>query len=49
MIIQIGSVTLGNGKSVFPRQAFSPALKLQSVQQMGEGMVELRYSVQSKQ
>ncbi|MDF3014217.1 MAG: bifunctional deaminase-reductase domain protein [Cellvibrio sp.] len=48
MIIQIGSVTLGKGKQVFPRQVFSPALKLQSAQQMGEGMVELRYSVQSK-
>lgn len=48
MIIQIGSVTLGKGKPVFPRQAFSPALKLQSVQQMGEGMAELRYSVKSK-
>ncbi len=47
MIIQIGSVTLGSGRPVFPRQALSPALKLKSVQQMGEGMVELRYSVHS--
>lgn len=45
MIIQIGSVTLGSGRPVFPRQVLSPAFKLQSVQQMGEGMVELRYSV----
>lgn len=47
MIIQIGSVTLGNGISVFPRQTFSPTLKLKSVQQVGEGMVELRYEVKS--
>lgn len=45
MIIQIGSVALGKGRPVFPRQVFSPALKLKSVQQMGEGMVELRYHV----
>lgn len=37
MIIQIGSVTLGSGRPVFPRQALSPAFKLKSVQQMGEG------------
>lgn len=45
MIIQVGSVTLGNGKPVFPRRVLSPALKLKSVQQIGEGMVELRYEV----
>lgn len=45
MIIQIGSVTLGKGKPVFPRMALSPALKLTSVHQMGEGMAELRYDV----
>ena len=45
MIIQIGSVTLGKGQPVFPRRALSPALKLKSVQQMGEGMVELRYDL----
>lgn len=49
MIIQIGSVTLGSGRPVFPRQVLSPAFKLQSVQQMGEGMVELRYSVHSSE
>lgn len=49
MIIQIGSVTLGSGRPVFPRQALSPAFKLKSVQQMGEGMVELRYSVHSSE
>ena len=47
MIIQIGSVTLGSGRPVFPRQVLSPAFTLKSVQQMGEGMVELRYEVHS--
>jgi dihydrofolate reductase len=47
MIIQVGSVTLGSGRPVFPRQVLSPAFKLQSVQQMGEGMVELRYAIHS--
>lgn len=46
IIIQIGSVTLGKGKQVFPRQVLSPALILKSVQQMGGGMVELRYGVE---
>lgn len=45
MIVQIGSVTLGRGKPLFPRRALHPALRLASVQQMGEGMVELRYAV----
>lgn len=45
MIIQVGSVTLGKGRPVFPRQLFSPVMRLRSVQQMGEGMVELRYDV----
>lgn len=45
MIIQIGSVTLGSGQPVFPRQMLSPVMKLKSAQQMGEGMVELRYDV----
>ena len=45
MIIQVGSVTLGKGQPVFPRRTLSPALKLKSVLQMGEGMVELRYEV----
>ncbi len=47
MIVQIGSVTLGKGRPVFPREVLSPVMKLKSVQQMGEGMVELRYSLQS--
>lgn len=44
-IIQIGSVTLGRGKQVFPRRVLSPILRLISVRQMGAGMVELRYEI----
>jgi dihydrofolate reductase len=45
LIIQIGSVTLGSGKPLFPRYVLSPTLRLSSVQQFGDGMVELRYDV----
>lgn len=46
LIIQVGSATLGRGKPLFPRRVLSPTLQLVSVQQMGTGMVELRYQVQ---
>ncbi|MGE8645915.1 dihydrofolate reductase family protein [Acinetobacter vivianii] len=46
LIIQIGSVTLAQGKPLFPRRVFAPTLKLISVHQMGEGMVELHYTVE---
>jgi dihydrofolate reductase len=45
LIIQIGSVTLGKGKPLFPRRVLSPKLHLASVHQMGTGMVELHYEV----
>lgn len=45
LIVQVGSVTLGQGKPLFPRRLPSTALHLMSVQQMGTGMVELRYQV----
>jgi dihydrofolate reductase len=45
LIIQIGSVTLGRGKQLFPRRVMSPNLRLITVHQMGVGMVELRYEV----
>ena len=45
MIVQVGSVTLGRGKPLFPRRALYPALRLASVHPMGEAMVELRYEV----
>jgi dihydrofolate reductase len=45
LIVQIGSVTLGKGKPLFPRRVLSPTLQLASVRQMGIGMAELRYKV----
>jgi dihydrofolate reductase len=45
MIVQVGSVTLGRGKPLFPRRVLSPRLRLMSVRQMGSGMAELRYEV----
>lgn len=44
-IIQLGSVTLGKGKQVFPRRVLSPTLRLTAVKPIGGGMVELRYEV----
>lgn len=45
VIVQVGSVTLGHGKPLFPRRVLSPTLRLMSVRQMGTGMAELRYEV----
>ncbi len=45
IIVTIGSVTLGRGKPLFPRQVLSPVLRLVSVRQMGIGMVEHRYEI----
>lgn len=45
LIIQIGSVTLGRGKPLFPRRVLSPTLRLVSVHQIGTGMAELRYEL----
>lgn len=45
VIIQIGSVSLGSGKPVLPRQILPPQLQLQSAQQRGSGFVELRYLI----
>ncbi|WP_442481263.1 dihydrofolate reductase family protein [Aeoliella sp. SH292] len=46
LILQVGSVTLGKGKPVFPREVLSPTLRLKAVRQMGTTMVELRYDVE---
>jgi dihydrofolate reductase len=46
LIIQIGSVTLGKGKQLFPRKVLFPSLNLMSVRQLGTSMIELRYEVQ---
>jgi dihydrofolate reductase len=48
LIIQIGSVTLGSGKPLLPRQIAFPPLRLTSVKQIGEGFAELKYDVPTK-
>ena len=45
LIVQVGSVTLGAGQPLLPRQIAFPPLKLASVRQIGPGFVELRYEV----
>lgn len=44
-ILQLGSVTLGRGKPLFPRRVLSPVLRLVAVREMGAGMIELRYHI----
>lgn len=45
VLVQVGSVTLGNGKPLFPRRLTNPPLRLLSVRQVGTGFAELRYQV----
>jgi dihydrofolate reductase len=45
LIVQLGSVTLGSGKPLLPRQIAFPPLRLTSVQMIGPGFAELRYEV----
>lgn len=45
LIVQVGSVTLGEGKPLFPRQVLSPRLRLETARAIGPGMAELRYAV----
>lgn len=45
VIVQVGSVTLGAGKPLLPRQITSPPLKLISARRIGDGFAELRYEV----
>jgi dihydrofolate reductase len=45
LIIHIGSLTLGAGKPLLPRQITSPSPRLVSVQHYGPGLAELRYEV----
>lgn len=45
IIVQVGSVTLGKGKPLFPRRLSSASLALASVRQVGTGFAELRYQV----
>jgi dihydrofolate reductase len=43
LIVQVGSVTLGRGKPLFPRRVVNPPLRLVSARQVGSGFAELRY------
>lgn len=45
LIVQVGSVTLGQGKPLFPRRVTNPPLRLVSVRQIGTGFAELRYQM----
>ena len=45
VIVQVGSVTLGKGKPLFPRRLTSPPLVLLTARQVGTGLAELRYRV----
>jgi dihydrofolate reductase len=45
VIVQVGSVTLGGGKPLFPRRVTNPPLQLVSVHKIGSGFAELRYEV----
>jgi len=49
VIVQIGSVSLGRGKQLFPRRITSPPLRLVSARQIGPGFAELRYEVPKPQ
>jgi dihydrofolate reductase len=48
IIVTIGSVTLGAGKPLLPREIAFPPLKLTSARAIGTGFVELRYDVPKK-
>ncbi|HMS81564.1 MAG TPA: dihydrofolate reductase family protein [Burkholderiaceae bacterium] len=48
VILQVGSVTLGRGKPLFPRRATSPSWRLRSVGQVGAGFAELTYELPRK-
>jgi dihydrofolate reductase len=45
VIVQVGAVTLGSGKGVFPRDLTGRPWRVVSAQVMGERFVELRYAV----
>lgn len=47
IIVQVGSVTLGQGKPLFPRRLNHTSLALVSVKQVGAGFAELCYQVSS--
>jgi dihydrofolate reductase len=45
ILVQVGSVTLGRGKPLFPRRLTQPPLTLVSARQVGSGFAELRSAV----
>ena len=45
LFVQVGSVTLGTGKPLFPRTITSPPLRLKSVRGVGTGFAELHYEL----
>lgn len=45
ILVQVGSVTLGTGKPLFPRRITTPPLRLVAVRQVGTGFAELRYEI----
>lgn len=45
IFVQVGSVTLGRGKPLFPRALTSPPLRLLSARSVGTGFAELHYEV----
>lgn len=45
IIVQVGSVTLGRGKPLFPRRVTNPPFRLISACPVGPGFAELRYEV----
>jgi len=45
IFVQVGSVTLGSGKPLLPRNITSPPLKLLSARALGTGFAELHYEV----
>ena len=49
IIVQVGSVTLGQGKPLLPRRITgAAALRLTSVRRIGPGFAELRYDVPAR-
>lgn len=45
LFVQLGSVTLGAGKPLFPRAITSPPLRLVAARAVGTGFAELHYEV----
>lgn len=45
LIVQVGSVTLGAGRPLLPREIAFPPLRLLSARPIGTGFAELRYEV----